>query len=152
MKYTLALEFADYENAATVNLTWSSPAQYKEVIPASQLCPANPPPTPTRTPTQTSSPSTSPIETQAPNPTTQAPSGQVRKTPAPPDYGAPVIFPVREWAGYYYAGSQRVAVRVTGSANPQENGLFYTVGDHLGSTSLVVDSAGNKASEKRYTP
>ncbi len=87
----------------------------------------------TPTPTPTISPSSTPTNTHTPTPTTQMPSGQV-------------------WKTYYYAGSQRVAVRVTGSANPQENGLFYTVGDHLGSTSLVVDSAGNKASEKRYTP
>ncbi len=36
-------------------------------------------------------------------------------------------------------------MRVTGSANPQENGLFYTLGDHLGSTSLVTNASGAKA-------
>jgi RHS repeat-associated protein len=45
-----------------------------------------------------------------------------------------------------------VAVRVTGSSNPQENGLFYTLGDHLGSTSLVTDASGNKVGEMRYMP
>ena len=76
------------------------------------------------------------------------------------DFAAPVILPVRRGEGYYYyAGSQpqpearwgrRVAVRVSGSANPQENGLFYTLGDHLGSTSLVTDANGNKVGEMRY--
>jgi RHS repeat-associated protein len=45
-----------------------------------------------------------------------------------------------------------VAVRVTGSQNPQENGLFYTLGDQLGSTSVVTDSSGNKVGEMRYMP
>jgi RHS repeat-associated protein len=134
VKYSITLEFADYENAATVNLTWSSPTQYKEIIPASQLFPANPTPTPTGTPTPTITPSSTPTETQTPTQTPpQTPSGQV-------------------WRTYYYAGSQRVAVRVTGSANPQENGLYYTLGDHLGSTSLVTDTSGNKVGEIRYTP
>jgi RHS repeat-associated protein len=56
------------------------------------------------------------------------------------------------WKYYYYAGSQPVAIRVTGSQNPQENGLFYTLGDQLGSTSVITDSNGNKVSEARYTP
>jgi RHS repeat-associated protein len=56
------------------------------------------------------------------------------------------------WKFYYYAGAQRVAMRVTGSANPLENGLFYTLGDNLGSTSLVTDAGGNKVSEMRYEP
>jgi RHS repeat-associated protein len=43
-------------------------------------------------------------------------------------------------------------VRVTGSQNPQENGLFYTLGDQIGSTSVVADSSGNKVSETRYSP
>jgi RHS repeat-associated protein len=45
-----------------------------------------------------------------------------------------------------------VAVRVTSSQNPQENGLFYTLGDQLGSTTFVADSSGNKVGEMRYMP
>jgi RHS repeat-associated protein len=43
-------------------------------------------------------------------------------------------------------------MRVQGDPNPSANGLFYMLGDHLGSTSLVTDAAGNEVSEKRYTP
>lgn len=39
---------------------------------------------------------------------------------------------------HYYANGQRVATRVDGD-------LYYTLGDHLGSTSLVVDAQGNEA-------
>jgi len=44
---------------------------------------------------------------------------------------------------YYYAGSQRVAIR-DGSNAP-----FYLLGDHLGSTSLTVSSSGSKVAELR---
>lgn len=44
---------------------------------------------------------------------------------------------------YYYAGSQRIAMRTNGTLN-------YLLGDHLGSTSLTIDAAGNKVSEIRY--
>jgi RHS repeat-associated protein len=43
-------------------------------------------------------------------------------------------------------------VRVQGDPNPSANGVFYTLGDHLGSSSLVADSAGAKVSETRYMP
>jgi len=44
---------------------------------------------------------------------------------------------------YYYAGSQRIAMR--------ENGvLTYILSDHLGSTSLITDSAGVLISETKY--
>jgi RHS repeat-associated protein len=56
------------------------------------------------------------------------------------------------WKYYYYAGGQPVAVRVTGSQNPQENGLFYTLGDQIGSTSVIVDYNGVKLNEMRYMP
>jgi RHS repeat-associated protein len=45
---------------------------------------------------------------------------------------------------YYYAGSQRVAMRVGNTA-------YYLLTDHLGSTSLTTDSSGNVISELRYT-
>jgi len=44
---------------------------------------------------------------------------------------------------YYYAGSQRIAMRTNGTLN-------YILGDHLGSTSLVTDSSGNVISQQYY--
>ena len=46
---------------------------------------------------------------------------------------------------YYFAGSQRIAMR-KGAI------LTYMLSDHLGSTSLTTDSAGNVISELRYKP
>ena len=58
-----------------------------------------------------------------------------------------------EWTGstrtmvkYYYAGGQRVAMRV-GSNAPS-----YLVGDHLGSTAITASSSGSKVAELRYHP
>jgi len=48
---------------------------------------------------------------------------------------------------YYYAGSQRVAMR---QGNPGT--AYYLLGDHLGSTSVTADSAGGKVAELRYPP
>jgi RHS repeat-associated protein len=44
---------------------------------------------------------------------------------------------------YYYAGSQRVAMRKNGTLN-------FIIGDHLGSTSLVTDANGVVISETKY--
>ena len=44
---------------------------------------------------------------------------------------------------YYYAGAQRIAMRTNGTLN-------YLLGDHLGSTSLITDSAGTKTNEQQY--
>jgi RHS repeat-associated protein len=44
---------------------------------------------------------------------------------------------------YYYAGSQRIAMRKNGT-------LSYILGDHLGSTSLVTDAAGTVISQQYY--
>ena len=44
---------------------------------------------------------------------------------------------------YYYAGSQRIAMRTNGTLN-------YLLGDHLGSTSLVTDASGQTPIETRY--
>ena len=46
---------------------------------------------------------------------------------------------------YYYANGKRVAMR-RGSV------VYYLHGDHLRSTSLVTDQAGNKVAEQRYEP
>ncbi|MBA3533070.1 MAG: hypothetical protein H0T73_14190 [Ardenticatenales bacterium] len=47
---------------------------------------------------------------------------------------------------YYYAGAQRIALRV-GSATPE-----WLVGDHLGSTSVTLASNGTLKAELRYKP
>jgi len=44
---------------------------------------------------------------------------------------------------YYYAGTQRIAMRTNGILN-------FVLGDHLGSTSLVTDANGVVISETRY--
>jgi len=46
---------------------------------------------------------------------------------------------------YYYAGDVRVAMR-DGST------LYWLLTDHLGSTSLALDSSGNRVTELRYMP
>jgi RHS repeat-associated protein len=51
-----------------------------------------------------------------------------------------------EVTNYYMFGGARVAMR---QAN---NEVFYLFGDHLGSSSLVVDWQGRKISEMRYAP
>ncbi|MGB3220265.1 MAG: RHS repeat-associated core domain-containing protein, partial [Anaerolineae bacterium] len=47
---------------------------------------------------------------------------------------------------YYYAGATRVAMR-TGAST-----INYLLGDHLGSTALTLNSAGNRTTELRYYP
>jgi hypothetical protein len=44
---------------------------------------------------------------------------------------------------YYYAGTQRIAMRSNGT-------VFFTLGDHLGSTSLTTFANGTVVSELRY--
>jgi len=51
---------------------------------------------------------------------------------------------------YYFAGSQRVAMRKY--TIPQPMTVEYFLGDHLGSTSITADSTGAKVSEMRYKP
>jgi RHS repeat-associated protein len=46
---------------------------------------------------------------------------------------------------YYYAGGQRIAVRVNGT-------LYFLHGDHLGSATVATDGSGNRVGELRYTP
>ena len=46
---------------------------------------------------------------------------------------------------YYYAGSTRVAENRAGT-------LYYLLSDHLGSTAVTTDSAGNRVTELRYYP
>jgi len=51
---------------------------------------------------------------------------------------------------YYYAGAQRVAIRVQGDPDPADNGVFFLLGDHLGSTSVTANASGAKVAELRY--
>ena len=53
------------------------------------------------------------------------------------------------WTTYYYAGSQRVAMRVQDDVGTDE--VYYLFSDHLGSTSITTDSSGNLYAEMRYT-
>ena len=46
---------------------------------------------------------------------------------------------------YYYAGTQRVAMEKDGN-------VFYLLGDHLGSTSVMVPSAGGQPTSRLYKP
>ena len=51
-----------------------------------------------------------------------------------------------EWEKYYYAGSVRLAMR------EDTDDPLYLIGDHLGSTSLVLDSAGLEVAKQSYLP
>ncbi|MDQ3004855.1 MAG: RHS repeat-associated core domain-containing protein [Chloroflexota bacterium] len=114
-----------------------------------------PSPTPTRTPT----PSATPIVTNTPTPTAPAAfssaafvyDGDGKRVKSTFNNNATTTYFVGahyEVTGstitkYYYAGSQRIAMRTNDTLN-------YLVGDHLGSTSLVTDSTGVKINEQRY--
>jgi RHS repeat-associated protein len=50
---------------------------------------------------------------------------------------------------YYAEGDTKVALRVSGSGNPDENGLFYLLTDHLGGTNVILKD-GVSSSEMRY--
>jgi RHS repeat-associated protein len=56
------------------------------------------------------------------------------------------------WKSYYFAGSQRVAMRVQGDPVAGNNGVIYFAADHLGSTSLTMDASGNSLSTMGYKP
>jgi RHS repeat-associated protein len=52
------------------------------------------------------------------------------------------------WKTYYFAGSQRVAMRVQDGETDE---VYYLFTDHLGSTSITTDSDGDLYAELRYT-
>ncbi len=58
-------------------------------------------------------------------------------------------YEVESGASRAYYGSKAV-MRVEGASEPEGNGLFYLLSDHLGSTNLTIDSAGNVVGEMRY--
>ena len=41
-------------------------------------------------------------------------------------------------------------MRVQGDPDPANNGLFYLLTDHLGSTAVTANSSGGKYGELRY--
>ena len=123
---------------------------------------ATPTPGATSTPTPTNTPGPSPTPTNTSAPTaTQPPQGAFNSATFVYDGDGKRVKSVfngttttyfvgnhYEVTGsttikYYYAGSQRIAMRTNGTLN-------YLLGDHLGSTSLIIDSAGNKTNEQRY--
>jgi len=50
---------------------------------------------------------------------------------------------------YYYSGGARVAERVEGSPIPAENGLYFLLTDHLGSTTLTIKD-GVQSGQMKY--
>jgi len=52
---------------------------------------------------------------------------------------------------YYFAGTQRIAIP-QGDDVRKDGTLYYLLGDHLGSTSIVTDAAGNAISQTKYKP
>ena len=59
------------------------------------------------------------------------------------------------WRKYYYAGANRVAMQVSGDPIASQNGVFYLLSDHLGSSSVTVkatDEGLTKVAELRYKP
>jgi RHS repeat-associated protein len=121
----------------------------------------------TNTPTLTTTPGPSPTPT---NTATVVPTATASTTPAAPFNNATFVYDgdgkrvksifngttTTYFVGahyevtgstitkYYYAGSQRIAMRTNGTLN-------YLLGDHLGSTSLTTNASGQIVSELRYT-
>ncbi len=64
---------------------------------------------------------------------------------------APEIPDGHAWTSYYYAGGSRVAMRVQSNQEGQEEGLYYFLSDHLGSTAVTLDAGANRVAELRYS-
>jgi RHS repeat-associated protein len=103
------------------------------------------------------------VSASAPNPATVISPTEIKYDVIPGAYGEhdnndfvlnddAVTYPVEIVRKYYYAGSQRVAMRVSGDPKLEKNGLYYLLTDHLGSTSVVVKEDGNVQSEALYAP
>jgi len=56
------------------------------------------------------------------------------------------------WTFYYYAGSQRVAMRVMGHHDESKNGVTYLLSDHLGSTSVTYHVETGTVTRIGYKP
>jgi len=55
------------------------------------------------------------------------------------------------WTSYYFAAGNRIAMRVQSNQQGIEDGLYYLLTDHLGSTALTLDEGGNQVAELRYS-
>jgi hypothetical protein len=114
--------------------------------------------TPTHTPTPTITPSATSTATAGPTPTTPPPfssaefkyDGDGKRVKSTFNGTTSTYFVGTHYeiigsaiTKYYYAGSQRIAMRVNGTP-------YYLLGDHLGSTSLTTDASGQVVSEQRY--
>ena len=55
------------------------------------------------------------------------------------------------WTSYFYVNGQRVAMRVKSNQDGVEDGVFYFLADHLGSTAITLDPSGNLVGELRYS-
>jgi len=72
-----------------------------------------------------------------------------RALSAPPASQTLQIPSGQAWKVYYYAGSQRVAMRELTSSSDT---LYYLHSDHLGSTSLTTNATGGWVGEMKYLP
>ncbi|NOH04076.1 MAG: hypothetical protein HND47_19960 [Chloroflexi bacterium] len=127
--------------------------------------PAGPTGTPTFTPTVTVTPTSTVTETPTASPTPTPPpalvfvsasftydgDGKRAKSVLTTNVGSTTTYFVGayyEMTGssitkYYFAGSQRIAMRKDGV-------LYYLLSDHLGSTSIVTDASGIVVSQTKY--
>jgi RHS repeat-associated protein len=53
------------------------------------------------------------------------------------------------WKSYYYAGAARIAMR---EENDEGSEVYYILTDHLGSTSITVNDAGQRTAQMWYKP
>jgi hypothetical protein len=87
-----------------------------------------------------------------------------QSTPTPPDCSTndciylpltatsrPELPAGQAWMSYYSAGGQRVVMRVQSNQAGLEDGVFYFLSDHLGSTALTLDEGAGKVAELRYS-
>ena len=59
-----------------------------------------------------------------------------------------------EWEKYYYAGSVRLAIPLHGASGDflreDSDSALYLITDHLGSTSMVIDTSGHEVAKRYY--
>jgi hypothetical protein len=134
--------------------------------PGATNTPTNTPtPGPSPTPTNTSTPTAAPTATQPPpgafNNATFVYDGDGKRVKSTFNGTTTTYFVGAHYevsgstiTKYYYAGAQRIATpalhQTQCGASVRTNGtLNYLLGDHLGSTSLITNSAGDKTNEQR---
>ena len=83
----------------------------------------------------------------APQPLKSRPKSGVAKDPS-----RALAVPATEvWRSYYYAGAQRVAMRVQDGTQGTDR-KYFLLSDHLGSASVVVDANGQPVASRRFYP